>query len=75
MQMRTTIAPRRVWTSHENANHPAKGDKTTVAGVVTDKLFQRAKVVDRNTNLMYDERIDPSVNLLLLSGRVLPLSK
>jgi hypothetical protein len=38
-------------------------------------LFQRAKVVDHNTNLMYDERIDPSVNLLLLSGRVLPLSK
>jgi hypothetical protein len=56
MQMRKTIAPRYVWTSRENANHPITGDKTIVAWVVADKLFQRAKFVDRNTNLMYDEK-------------------
>ena len=44
-----------VWEDRENANRPITGDKTTVAGVVADKLFQRAKFVDRNTDLMYDE--------------------
>ena len=38
-----------VWEDRENANRPITGDKTTVAGVVADKLFQRAKFVDRNT--------------------------
>jgi hypothetical protein len=36
----------------ENVNHPTTADKTAVAGVVADKFFQRAKFVDRNTDLM-----------------------
>jgi hypothetical protein len=44
-----------VWEDRENANRLTTGDRTTVAGVVADKLFQRAKFVDRNTDLMYDE--------------------
>jgi hypothetical protein len=31
-------------------------NKITVAGVVTDKLFQRTKFVDPNTDFMYDEK-------------------
>jgi hypothetical protein len=32
------------------------GEKRTVAGVLADKLFQRAKFVDHSTDLMYDEK-------------------
>jgi hypothetical protein len=40
--------PKYEWTSRDNANHPTTtGNKTTVAGVVADKLFQRAKFVDQ----------------------------
>ena len=45
-----------VWEERENANCPTTGDKTVVAGVIADKLFQRAKFVDRDNDLMYDER-------------------
>ena len=45
-----------VWEERENANRPTTGDKTVVAGVIADKLFQRAKFVDRDNDLMYDER-------------------
>ena len=40
-----------VWGDRENANRSTTGDRTTVAGVVADKLFQRAKFVDRSTDL------------------------
>jgi hypothetical protein len=43
------------WEARENANRPTAGDITTVAGVVADKLFQKAKFVDRNFELGYDE--------------------
>jgi hypothetical protein len=44
-----------VWGERENASRPTTGDKTTVAGVVADKLFQKAKFVDRDFDLGYDE--------------------
>jgi hypothetical protein len=37
----------------------------TVAGMVAEKLFHRAKFVDRNTNLMCDEKVIDLENLLL----------
>jgi hypothetical protein len=43
------------WETRENANCPTTGDRTTVAGVVADKSFQKAKFVDRNFDLGYDE--------------------
>jgi hypothetical protein len=43
------------WEARENANPPTTGDRTTVAGVVADKLFQKAKYVDRDFDLGYDE--------------------
>ena len=49
-------APSNIWELRDNSNQPTTGDKTTVAGVVADNLFQRAKFVDRDTDLMYDER-------------------
>ena len=42
------------WEARENANRPTTGDRTTVAGVVADKLFQKAKFVDRDFDLGYD---------------------
>jgi hypothetical protein len=39
------------WEARENANRPTTGNRTTVAGVVADKLFQKAKFVDRNFDL------------------------
>jgi hypothetical protein len=39
----------------EHANRPTTGDRTTVAGVVADKLFQKAKFVERDFDLGYDE--------------------
>jgi hypothetical protein len=39
------------WEARENANCPTTGDRTTVAGVVADKLFQNAKFVDRDYDL------------------------
>jgi hypothetical protein len=44
-----------VWTSPENTNHPTTGNKTTVVGVVSDKLFCCAKFVDHNTKVMHNE--------------------
>jgi hypothetical protein len=44
-----------VWGERENASRPTTGDKTTVAGVVADKLFQKAKFVNRDFDLGYDE--------------------
>ena len=49
-------APHFVWTGRDQATDLTTGDKTTVAGVVSDKLFQRAKFVDRDNDLMYDEK-------------------
>ena len=49
-------APSNIWELRDNSNQPTTGDKTTVAGVVADNLFPRAKFVDRDTDLMYDER-------------------
>jgi hypothetical protein len=43
------------WETRENANRPTTGDRTTVAGVLVDKLFQKAKFVDRDFDLGYDE--------------------
>jgi hypothetical protein len=43
------------WEARENANCPRIGDRTTVAGVVADKLFQKAKFVDCDFDLGYDE--------------------
>jgi hypothetical protein len=43
------------WEARENANRPTTGDRTTVAGVVADKLFQKAKFVDGDFDLGYDE--------------------
>jgi hypothetical protein len=39
------------WKERENSNRPTTGNKTTVAGVVADKLFQKAKFVDRDFDL------------------------
>jgi hypothetical protein len=41
--------------SKRNANRPTTGDRTTVARLVADKLFQQAKFVDRVFDLGYDE--------------------
>jgi hypothetical protein len=35
------------WEAREMATSTTTGDRTTVAGVVADKLFQKAKFVDR----------------------------
>jgi hypothetical protein len=45
-----------VWEERENANRPTKGNKATVAGVVADKLFQKAKFVDCDFVSGYDEK-------------------
>jgi hypothetical protein len=37
------------------ATRTTTGDMTTVAGVVADKLFQKAKFVDHDFDLGYDE--------------------
>jgi hypothetical protein len=34
------------WEAQENANRQTTGERTTVAGVVADKLFQKAKFLD-----------------------------
>jgi hypothetical protein len=48
--------PRHVeWEAREMATHTTTGDRTTVAGVVADELFQKAKFVDRDFDLGYDE--------------------
>jgi hypothetical protein len=39
----------------DTANRPTTGDRTTLAGVVADKLFQKAKFVDRDFDLGHDE--------------------
>ena len=52
----TNSKPSNIWEVRDSANQRTTGDKTTVAGVVADKLFQRAKFVDRHNELMYDER-------------------
>jgi hypothetical protein len=45
-----------LWEARENTNRPTTGDRTTVAGVVVaDKLFQKAKFVDRDFDLGYNE--------------------
>ena len=51
----TNSKPGNIWEERDNANQRTTGDKTTVAGVVAGKLFQRAKFVDRHNDLMYDE--------------------
>jgi hypothetical protein len=43
------------WEAREMATHTTTGDRTTVAGVVADKLFQKAKFVDRDFDLGFDE--------------------
>jgi hypothetical protein len=43
------------WEERENADRPTTGDKTTVAGVVADNLLQKAKLVDCDFNLGYNE--------------------
>jgi hypothetical protein len=43
------------WEAREMATHTTTGDRTTMAGVVADKLFQKAKLVDRDFDLEYDE--------------------
>ncbi len=43
------------WEVKENVNRPTTGDKTTIAEVVADKLFQKAKVVDPDFDLGYNE--------------------
>ena len=52
----TNSKPSNIWEVRDTANQRTTGDKTTVAGVVADKLFQRAKFVDRHNDLMYDEK-------------------
>jgi hypothetical protein len=44
-----------VWGERENASRSTTGNKTTVAGVVADKLFQKAKFFNRDFDLGYDE--------------------
>ena len=39
----TNSKPSNIWEVRDNANQQTTGDKITVAGVVADKLFQRAK--------------------------------
>jgi len=56
--------PRYVWNKRSIENCLTTGDKTTVAGVVADKLFPRAKFVDRDTDLMYDGPICKFVTTL-----------
>jgi hypothetical protein len=49
--------PRYVWTSWVSINHPTTGNQMTiVGGAVAEKLFHRAKFVDRTKDLMYDEK-------------------
>jgi hypothetical protein len=43
------------WEARENTNRPTTDNRTTVIGVVTDKLLQKAKFVDRDYDLGYDE--------------------
>jgi hypothetical protein len=43
------------WGERENTSRPMTVHKTTVAGVVADKLFQKAKFVYRDFDLGYDE--------------------
>jgi hypothetical protein len=43
------------WEAREMATRTIIGDRTTVAGVVADKLFQKAKFVDRVFDLGYGE--------------------
>jgi hypothetical protein len=45
-----------VWREREKANCLTPGDKKTVAEVVADKLFQKAKFVDRDLDLVYGQR-------------------
>ncbi len=61
-----------VWGDRENANRSTTGDRTTVAGVVADKLFQRAKFVDRSTDLMYDESEGTICNFVATSCNLQP---
>jgi hypothetical protein len=51
------------WEARENANRPTTGDRTTVAGVVADKLFQKAKFIDRDFDLGTMKQRDQFVNL------------
>jgi hypothetical protein len=43
------------WEAREMATRTTTGYRTTVAGVVADKLFQKAKFVDRDFDLGFDE--------------------
>jgi hypothetical protein len=44
------------WEAREMATRTTTGDRTTVAGVVVvDKLFQKAKFVDRDFDLGFNE--------------------
>jgi hypothetical protein len=43
------------WEARETSTHTTTGDRTSVAGVVADKLFQKAKFVDRDFDLGFDE--------------------
>jgi hypothetical protein len=43
------------WEAREHTSRPTTGDRTTVAGVVAGKLFQKEKFVDRGFDLGYDE--------------------
>jgi hypothetical protein len=40
-----------IWEAREDASHPTTGDEITVAGVVADKLFKKAKFFDRDFDL------------------------
>ena len=51
----TNSKPGNIWEERDNANQRTTGNKTTVAGVVAGKLFQRAKFADGNNDFMYDE--------------------
>ena len=51
----TNSKPGNIWEERDNANQWTTGDKTTVAGVVAGKLYQRAKFADRHNDLMYGE--------------------
>jgi hypothetical protein len=43
------------WEAREMTTRTTTGDRTTVAGVVADKLFQKAKFVDPDVDLGFDE--------------------
>ena len=48
----TNSKPSNIWEVRDTANQRTTGDSTMVAGVVVDKLFQRANFVDRHNALI-----------------------